>query len=319
MTWQQEPDEWGVVPTLGGPQECPRPEQGPGRGEQGPYAEYPGYGEYGQVAEHGQDGRYFAQPYSGTPDAQGALQDPYAWAEGTQPDFPAAQFMESGRGWDLDSELTLLLRQHSAQEAQQAQEAQEVHREEPEGFSTAPPAAGSSSAVTHGAGVPPYGRGTVLPRRRRRRARHTVRQLLWPSLTFGIVAVSMGIFGAVSVVSGLITYTPLKAMATPSVGYLAAWWPFLIYGPWTAASLFILRGPARCGKRPRIAWAALLAFSLIAGALCVVRADNDLASIAVAALPPVAALSCLQLLIIHLAPSRPRHAVLPQRPQPVPS
>jgi hypothetical protein len=112
----------------------------------------------------------------------------------------------------------------------------------------------------------------------------------------------------ISVLSAMFAYAPLSHLAAPTARDLAGWWPAVIYGPWLAAALSVLRRPIRRHGDTRIAWALLLAFSALEVTLCVTPAPKTLAGIMTAALPPVAALACIHLLTSATRSLHARHA-----------
>lgn len=141
------------------------------------------------------------------------------------------------------------------------------------------------------------------------------RQLALPASSFVITVLLVATFAGVSTVGGVVTYGFARTSAATVVDGLASWWPVLLHGPWVAASLFMLRSPAVRGRRARAGWTVLFAFSAVTAALCLTQTRKDFIGIAVAVLPPVAALACLRLLVLHITPLHPRHA-LPHRRHP---
>ncbi|MEU3283245.1 hypothetical protein [Streptomyces antibioticus] len=106
--------------------------------------------------------------------------------------------------------------------------------------------------------------------------------------------VSMAVFAVVATLSGLLSYEPLRRLATPAAQGLALWWPFLVFGPWLTAVLAIsCRGvPAR----RRSGWWVLLAFTALTVVLCLIGAPRSAAGFVTTGLPPLAALTCILLL-----------------------
>lgn len=150
-------------------------------------------------------------------------------------------------------------------------------------------------------------------RRAHRRGGGPARELLLPATSFVITALLAMVFAGVSTVGGVVTYGFTRTSAATVVDGLASWWPVLLLGPWAAASLFMLRSPGARGRRARTAWTVLLLFSAVTAALCLTQTRKDFTGIAVAVLPPVAALACLRLLVLHLTPVHPRHAMAHRR------
>ncbi len=104
----------------------------------------------------------------------------------------------------------------------------------------------------------------------------------------------MAVFAVVSTLSGLLSYEPLRRLATPAAHDLALWWPFLVFGPWLTAVLAIsCRGlPARRTS----GWCVLLTFTGLTVVLCLIGAPRTPAGFVTAGLPPLAALTCIVLL-----------------------
>ena len=131
-------------------------------------------------------------------------------------------------------------------------------------------------------------------------------------VSFSLATLTAFVMTIVSVYSVMVSYDPLLYVAAPGVpADLAQGWPLLVFGPWLVASLSILRITLHRRRAPH-AWAVVVFFAAIAVALCVSNAPRTLPGIAVAALPPVAALSCFhqfirQLVLTH--PTHPRHTL----------
>ncbi|MDQ0956300.1 hypothetical protein QFZ66_000178 [Streptomyces sp. B4I13] len=105
---------------------------------------------------------------------------------------------------------------------------------------------------------------------------------------------SMAVFAVVAALSGLLSYEPLRRLATPAAHGLALWWPFLVFGPWLTAVLAI-----SCRAMParrRSGWCVLLAFTGLTVVLCLIGAPRSAAGFVTAGLPPLAALTCILLL-----------------------
>ncbi|MGP3976708.1 DUF2637 domain-containing protein [Streptomyces sp. 8N114] len=108
-------------------------------------------------------------------------------------------------------------------------------------------------------------------------------------------------------------YDLAQESAPPSVAHA---WPLLIYAPWVAATLSILR--TRAYRRRTVhSWLVVLFFAAVASLLCVADAPATPAGIAVAGLPPITALLCFHQLVRQLdlppVPAAPsRHARPPR-------
>ncbi|GAA2337807.1 hypothetical protein GCM10010376_68120 [Streptomyces violaceusniger] len=191
--------------------------------------------------------------------------------------------------WDLEGDLARLLQTSSAEEA--------VHTTGPIGPPVTPLRAPSPAHVR--------GRG------KRRRVRFRLPTMPWLhviSLIFA--AVTTVIVAMLSVLGGMISYGPLRYLASPSTSEsMAAWWPLLVYGPWLVASLSVLRA-ALHRRGAAHSWAVVVLFSTIAVFLCVAHAPRNAPSMAVAGLPPVAALVSFHQLVRQITlTSPPRHAL----------
>ncbi|MER8098467.1 DUF2637 domain-containing protein [Streptomyces goshikiensis] len=148
---------------------------------------------------------------------------------------------------------------------------------------------------------------------RRRRRRLSAAVLSLRAVSMGAAALVALLVAMVSVLSGVVAYDPLHLAAAQSVSRSpAALWPMLVYGPWAAASLSILRA-ALHRKRAVHSWAVVLLFSAAAVALCVTQAPHTVTGLAAAGLPPVAALTCFQQLVRQITLTRPLHRQQPRR------
>lgn len=138
-----------------------------------------------------------------------------------------------------------------------------------------------------------------------RRPRLTER-LWWAQLvSLGAAAVVAAVAAVVGVLSGVMAYNPLRDIAShglPQV--LAGWWPLLVFGPWVAGALSVLRA-ALHRRRAAHAWGVVLLFSAVAVLLCVVSRPHTTAGAVVAGLPPIAALACFYQLVRQITLTRP--------------
>jgi hypothetical protein len=147
----------------------------------------------------------------------------------------------------------------------------------------------------------PPARSAGIGHRKSRRS-----MLSWARLV-NISIASLGVFlvCGVNVLSGVIAYGPLLRIAEPRApASLAAWWPFLIFGPWLVASLSILRA-AFHQRRASNSWFVVLFFSLVAMWLCVAQADWTFTDVAAAALPTAASLACFHQLVRFVTLTKP--------------
>jgi hypothetical protein len=143
-----------------------------------------------------------------------------------------------------------------------------------------------------------------VPRRHRKvRARRAPRLLRTTS--FLVATLTAVIACAVSLLSGMVAYDPLRLVAvSPGERGLRTWWPLLVYGPWLVASLSVLRA-ALHQRRAAHSWCVVLVFSCVAVLLCVAQAPRTVLGIAAAALPGLAALACFQQVVRQITLTRP--------------
>ncbi|MGP2436770.1 hypothetical protein [Streptomyces sp. JW3] len=143
------------------------------------------------------------------------------------------------------------------------------------------------------------------------------------AVSYVTAALATVIASAVSLLSGIVAYDPLRVVAVTRLeSGVVAWWPLLVFGPWLMASLSVLRA-ALHQRRALHAWCVVLGFSLIAVFLCVLQAPGTVVDVAAAALPGLASLACFQQLVRQITLTRPprrrapRHRVRPE-PRPLP-
>ncbi|WP_143172563.1 DUF2637 domain-containing protein [Actinacidiphila paucisporea] len=203
---------------------------------------------------------------------------PETQREGTQFETQfVAQADGTGRPWDIDAEFEYLF--------------------QPPVPETAPPPQVDLPAP------PPL----VHRRRRRPRVARLQRSAVIGGAVAGISAVATG---TVSVLSAMVAYGPMRQLAAPTTQGLAGAWPLLVYGPWLVGCLSILNA-ATHRRTGRAGWVAMILFSMIATALCVIHAPRTITASAVAGLPPFSALTSFLLLSRQITLLRPRHAKPP--------
>ncbi|MFF8934218.1 hypothetical protein ACF08O_05625 [Streptomyces paradoxus] len=130
--------------------------------------------------------------------------------------------------------------------------------------------------------------------------------------SFLVAALAAVIASAVSLLSGIVTYDPLRLVAvSPAARGLRTWWPLLVYGPWLVGSLSVLRA-ALHQRRAVHSWCVVLVFSCIAVLLCVVQAPRTILGTAAAALPGLAALACFQQVVRQITLTRPPMRSVPR-------
>jgi hypothetical protein len=209
--------------------------------------------------------------------------------------------------WDPAEELAYLL-----QEAHNEEYGATVPHPREEEPVTAPPA-GSPLRNLHDitAELPPVRPSRQGHRKLTERKRpDAVRVAGYVLAALTAVTVSM-----VSVFSSVVTYEPLLRVTTAHhTGSSSAWWPMLVYGPWMAGSLSILRA-ALHQRRAVHSWCVVLLFSSVAVLLCVVQAPRTITDTAAAALPGVAALACFQQLVRQITLTRPPRRAVPRHRQ----
>ncbi|WP_329106649.1 hypothetical protein [Streptomyces sp. NBC_01439] len=150
---------------------------------------------------------------------------------------------------------------------------------------------------------------------RRSSSRTPVATLVQTGSLFTAVLVAI-IATLVSVLSGMAICDALRHSAgLHTAREVVSWWPLLIYGPWTVASLSILRS-ALHQRRAVHSWAIVLLFSTLATLLCVAQAPRTLAAEMSSALPAVAALACFQQLVRQITLTRPPRQAAPRHRNP---
>ncbi|MGW7496375.1 hypothetical protein ACWGKA_19010 [Streptomyces luteogriseus] len=143
-----------------------------------------------------------------------------------------------------------------------------------------------------------------LPRRHRKVRTRKVPGVL-RTTSFLVAVLAAVIASAVSILSGMAAYDPLRLVAvSPAARGLRTWWPLLVYGPWLVGSLSVLRA-ALHQRRAVHSWCVVLVFSCIAVLLCVVQAPRTVLGTAAAALPGLAALACFQQVVRQITLTRP--------------
>lgn len=159
-----------------------------------------------------------------------------------------------------------------------------------------------------------------VPRKHRRIRQHRHRSTI-NGIGRLIAALAAVVASMVSVFSGMVTYEPLRFIALVHTrSSFVSWWPLLVYGPWTVASLSVLRA-ALHRRRAVHAWSMVLLFSCVAVLMCVVQAPRTVIDTSAAALPGIASLACFQQLVRQITLTRPPRRATPRhrtRPAPAP-
>ncbi|MGW0500368.1 hypothetical protein ACWD0Z_34545 [Streptomyces sp. NPDC003007] len=150
-----------------------------------------------------------------------------------------------------------------------------------------------------------------VPRRHRKVPTRKAPRVL-RTTSFLVAALAAVIASAVSLLSGIVAYDPLRLVAvSPGARGLRTWWPLLVYGPWLVGSLSVLRA-ALHQRRAVHSWCVVVVFSCIAVLLCVVQAPRTILGIAAAALPGLAALACFQQVVRQITLTRPPMRSVPR-------
>lgn len=148
--------------------------------------------------------------------------------------------------------------------------------------------------------------------RRHRKIRASRAPGVLRTTSFLVAALTAVIASAVSLLSGMVAYDPLRLVAvSPAERSLRTWWPLLVYGPWLVASLSVLRA-ALHQRRAVHSWCVVVVFSCVAVLLCVAQAPRTVLGIAAAALPGLAALACFQQVVRQITLTRPPVRTVPR-------
>ncbi|GAA4295861.1 DUF2637 domain-containing protein [Streptomyces venetus] len=151
--------------------------------------------------------------------------------------------------------------------------------------------------------------------RRHRKVRNRRAPRVLRATSFLVAALAAVIASAVSLLSGMVAYDPLRLVAVSPPGRsLHTWWPLLVYGPWLVASLSVLRA-ALHQRRAVHSWCVVLVFSCVAVLLCVAQAPRTVLGTASAALPGLAALACFQQVVRQITLTRPPVRTVPRHRQ----
>lgn len=238
--------------------------------------------------------------------------DPYSYGPGIgQPGGPVdathtgTALTPPDPGWDPVEELAYLLQE--AVPAEQTATVPAPRSESSPGGDSADPMENLAHITAQ---LPPIRRS---PTGHRKVRVHRLRRGWLQTGSLVIIACVAVIAAAVSVFCGVVAYRPLQNITSDPESGVTPWWPLLVYGPWTVASLSILR-TALHQRRAWHSWLIVLMFSSVAMMLCVAQADRTFTGVAAAALPALACLACLQQLVRQItltlaprqSPPRPR-------------
>lgn len=150
------------------------------------------------------------------------------------------------------------------------------------------------------------------PIKHRRRRPRLVRPRWSAVVGVVITGITSAVTSGVSVLGAMVSYGPLRRLASPTAHELDWSWPLLVYGPWLVGCLFVLHATAH--RRPtRTGWTAVFLFSAIAVALCVAHAPRTVTASATAGLPPFSALASFVLLSRQITLLRPDRVEIPRQ------
>ncbi|MDX3763404.1 DUF2637 domain-containing protein [Streptomyces sp. AK02-04a] len=186
----------------------------------------------------------------------------------------------AGGVWDPDVELAQMLNM------------------EPGMNSTRPRPAGQ------GPHTPPVDQRQPLPRYRSHASKRRIRPTA--ILIVAIVACTASMLGW----SISYSYEQLHAVAALVMPEkLARWWPWMLYGPWLAAGMSIMRASLR-HRTARWSWTIIVTASVASVALCIGNSSKSTLMMAISGIPPLTALACFQELVTQCAYRyRPQHAM----------
>ncbi|MEU5274905.1 DUF2637 domain-containing protein [Streptomyces asoensis] len=199
-------------------------------------------------------------------------------------------------GWDPVEELALLL-QDPVPPEEPVMEAP-LRSEPPPGVVLTDPVESPPQVSTQ----PPSVAGSFAGHRKSPAPRTRLKWLQIGSL--GLLAVVAVVVAMVSVLGGMAAYGPLQNITSGTGVGSVPWWPLLVYGPWTVASLCIIRS-ALHRRRAVHSWFVVLLFSSVAVSLSVAQADKTLTGIAGASLPALSSLACFQQLVRQITLTLP--------------
>ncbi|WP_251060950.1 DUF2637 domain-containing protein [Streptomyces sp. ISL-100] len=214
--------------------------------------------------------------------------------------------------WDPAEELAHLLKEAIETDASAAPSSP-VFGESPVTEDPDAPLAGLAQITAE---LPPL-RSAPSRRRRAPSRRHLASGL--QTASFFLAALAAVVVSMVCVFGGMVAYDPLRHLAKyRTSGGAVRWWPLLVYGPWTVASLSILRA-ALHRRRAVHSWTVVLLFSAVSILLCVSQAPRTLVDVAAASLPSFAALACFQQLVRQITLTRPPRQAAPRHRSAAPS
>ncbi|MGW2249520.1 DUF2637 domain-containing protein [Kitasatospora sp. NPDC001660] len=162
-----------------------------------------------------------------------------------------------------------------------------------------PPRAPVDSSSPTGSGRP------VGQSASRHRRRSPFPRPAWPQL----ISAMFGALTAVTVTTACVlgwvfSYGPLQELAFSRVPQgLSELWPVVIYGPWLAGCLSVLRA-VQHGRQPFHSWVVVVLFSGLAAGLCVADVSWTLSAVVVAGLPPLTGVISLHQLVRQLSAAK---------------
>ncbi|MEV4559517.1 DUF2637 domain-containing protein [Kitasatospora sp. NPDC049285] len=137
--------------------------------------------------------------------------------------------------------------------------------------------------------------------RRRSPVSHPARAQLISSVFGALTAVTVA---SACVLGWVFSYGPLREVAFSRVPQgLSPLWPAVVYGPWLAGCLSVLRA-VQYGRQPVHSWVVVVLFSGLAAGLCVADVSWTLSAVIVAGLPPLTGVVSLHQLVRQLTAVR---------------
>ncbi|MFF9642830.1 hypothetical protein [Kitasatospora aureofaciens] len=165
-----------------------------------------------------------------------------------------------------------------------------------------PPRSPVEPSGTRGTGGPV---GPVGPSTSRHRRRPPFPGPAWPRLVSSACGALTALAVTAACALGLVfSYGPLQELAFSRVPRgLSQVWPVVVYGPWLAGCLSVLRA-VQHGRQPFHSWVVVVLFSGLAAGLCVADVPWTLSAVVVSGLPPLTGVISLHQLVRQLTAAR---------------
>ncbi|MFH9349393.1 hypothetical protein [Kitasatospora sp. NPDC017646] len=147
--------------------------------------------------------------------------------------------------------------------------------------------------------------GPVGPSTSRHRRRPPFPRPAWPHLVSSVFGALTALTVTAACALGLVfSYGPLQELAFSCVPRgLSQLWPVVVYGPWLAGCLSVLRA-VQHGRQPFHSWVVVVLFSGLAAGLCVADVPWTPTAVVVAGLPPLTGVISLHQLVRQLTAVR---------------